>query len=48
MNGELREGKSVSLTVLIFGLIPLLNAEILTGSTSIDALLANLVLILVS
>jgi hypothetical protein len=48
MNDEPRVAKSVSLTVLLFGLVPLLNAEILTGSTSIDALLANPVLILVS
>lgn len=39
--------RSVSLTVLLFGLIPLLNAEILTGSTSVDALLANPVLVLI-
>ncbi|MDE1853953.1 MAG: hypothetical protein KGI38_09470 [Thaumarchaeota archaeon] len=40
--------KSVVVTVLLFGLVPLLNAEILTGSTSIDALLANPILIIVS
>lgn len=40
--------KSVLVTVLLFGLVPLLNAEILTGSTSIDALLANPVLIIVA
>ncbi len=48
MNEGPGEGKSVSLTVLLFGLVPLLNAEILTGSTSIDALLANPILFLVS
>lgn len=42
------EGNSVSLTVLLFGLVPLLNAEIIKGSTSIDALLANPILIFVS
>jgi hypothetical protein len=41
-------GKSVSLTVLLFGLVPLLNAEILSGSTSIEALLANPILTFVT
>jgi hypothetical protein len=48
MNEELGKRKSTWLTVLLFGLVPTLNAEILTGSTSIDALLANPVLILVT
>ena len=45
---NLRVSKSVWLTVFLFGLVPLLNAEILTGSTSIDALLANPILIFVN
>lgn len=45
---NLRVSKSVPVTVLLFGIVPLLNAEILTGSTSIDALLANPILIFVS
>ena len=39
---------SVLVTVLLFGLVPLLNAEILTGSTSIDALLTSPILIIVN
>jgi hypothetical protein len=41
------EKKSVWLTVLLFGLVPLLNSEILTGSTSVDSLLANPILFFV-
>jgi hypothetical protein len=48
MNEETRQGKSAYLTALLFGLVPLLNSEILTGSTSIDALFANPILIFVS
>lgn len=48
MNEGPREQKSVALTVLLFGLVPLLNAEVLTGSTSVDALLSNPILIVIS
>jgi hypothetical protein len=43
-----KDKKSVSVTVLLFGFVPLLNAEILTGSTSVDSLIANPLLILIT